>query len=163
MTRPSPRKVGKALPLRVVRAALKADRDRLIRLVVDYTKKERANVDVGEPEMVKAWLALNAAAEAAGKLPISPHVWEVALEDGSVAAIVPDNDHAHAVVAEGRQVAVYTLDEIARFLSIYPAIAKAKLTFPGSTVTAVRRSVDDPLLAIHDTQADLNDPVPDLS
>jgi len=113
--------------------------------------------------MVKAWLALNAAAEAAGKLPISPHVWEVALEDGSVAAIVPDNDHAHAVVAEGRQVAVYTLDEIARFLSVYPAIAKAKLTFPGATVTAVRRSVDDPLLAIHDTQADLNDPVPDLS
>ena len=56
--RPSPRKVGKALPLRVVRAALKADRDRLIRLVVDYTKKERANVDVGEPEMVKAWLAI---------------------------------------------------------------------------------------------------------
>lgn len=113
--------------------------------------------------MVKAWLALNAAAEAAGKLPISPHVWEVALEDGSVAAIVPDNDHAHAVVAEGRQVAVYTLDEIARFLSVYPAIAKAKLTFPGSTVTAVSRSVDDPLLAIHDTQADLNDPVPDLA
>lgn len=113
--------------------------------------------------MVKAWLALNAAAEAAGKLPISPHVWEVALEDGSVAAIVPDNDHAHAVVAEGRQVAVYTLDEIARFLSVYPAIAKAKLTFHGSMVTAVSRSVDDPLLAIHDTQADLNDPVPDLA
>lgn len=113
--------------------------------------------------MVKAWLALNAAAEAAGKLPISPHVWEVALEDGSVAAIVPDNDHAHAVVAEGRQVAVYTLDEIARFLSVYPAIAKAKLTFPGATVTAVRRSVDDPLDAIHDTQVDLNDPVPDLA
>jgi hypothetical protein len=42
----------------VVRAALKADRDRLIRLVIDYTKKERANVDVGEPEMVKAWLAI---------------------------------------------------------------------------------------------------------
>ena len=113
--------------------------------------------------MVKAWLALNAAAEAAGKLPISPHVWEVVLEDGSVAAIVPDNDHAHAVVAEGRQVAVYTLDEIARFLSVYPAIAKAKLTFPGSMVTAVSRSVDDPLLAIHDTQADLNDPIPDLA
>lgn len=112
--------------------------------------------------MVKAWLALNAAAEAAGKLPISPHVWEIALEDGSVAAVVPDNDHAHAVVAEGRRVAVYTLDEIGRFLSVYPAIAKAKLMFPGSTVTAVRRSVDDPLLEIHDTQSDLNDPVPDL-
>lgn len=121
------------------------------------------NVRRESMRMVKAWLALNAAAEAAGKLPISPHVWEVALEDGSVAAIVPDNDHAHAVVAEGRQVAVYTLDEIARFLSVYPAIAKAKLTFPGSMVTAVRRSVDDPLDAIHDTQADLNDPVPDLS
>ena len=63
MTRPSPRKVGKALPLRVVRAALKADRDRLIRLVVDYTKKERANVEFVVPtgnfgNIFAGWLLL---------------------------------------------------------------------------------------------------------
>lgn len=113
--------------------------------------------------MVKAWLALDGAALSAGHAPLSPQVWEIALEDGSVAAVVPNNDHAHAVNASGRQLAVYTLDEIAKLLSNYHGIAKAKLTFPGATVTAVRRSVDDPLDAIHDTHADLNDPVPDLA
>jgi hypothetical protein len=66
------------------------------------------------------------------------------------------------VVAEGRQVAVYTLEEVARVLAAYPDIAKAKLTFPGATITAVRRQVDDPLDGIHDTEASLDDPMPDL-
>ena len=84
--------------------------------------------------MVTAWLALDRAATAAGKATISPHVWEVALTDGTVAAIVPSDDHARAVMAEGRAVAVYTLDEIARFPSAYPDVARAKLTFPGGEV-----------------------------
>ena len=54
----------------------------------------------------------------AGKVPLAVTVWEIALEDGSVAAIVPDNDHAHAVVGEGRDVRVFTLDEIGHLLSI---------------------------------------------
>jgi hypothetical protein len=58
--------------------------------------------------------------------------WLVALADGTVAAIVPSDDHARAVIAEGRAVAVNTLDEIARLLSAYPDIAKAKLIFPGA-------------------------------
>ena len=67
--------------------------------------------------MVKAWLALDAAATAAGKAPLSPLVWEVPLgSDLGLAAIVPSDDHAAAVRAEGRQVTVYTLEEIARFL-----------------------------------------------
>lgn len=113
--------------------------------------------------MVKAWQALDREATAGGKTPLAPQVWEVALENGSVAAIVPTNDHAHAVVAEGRQLAVYTLDEIGRLLSNYPEIAKAKAVFPGATVTAIRRSVEDPLDAIHDTDAPLDDPMPDLT
>lgn len=110
--------------------------------------------------MVKAWFALDAAAVAAGKEVLSKQVWEIALTDGSVAAIVPSDDHARAVNAEGRQLAVYTLDEIARLLSNYPEIAKAKLVFPGATVTAVNRSVDDPLDAIHDSDEKLDDPIP---
>jgi hypothetical protein len=70
---------------------------------------------------------------------LSPLVWEVALADGSVAVIVPSDDHARAVIAEGRAVAVYTLDEIARFLSAYPDVAQVKLTFPGAEVTAIRK------------------------
>jgi hypothetical protein len=107
--------------------------------------------------MVAAWQALDRAATAAGKIPLAPTVWEIPLEDGTVAAIVPDNAQAHAVVGEGRKVSVFTLEEIGRLLSNYPDIAKAKLTFPGATITAVRRSVDDPLGAIHDTDLPLDE------
>ena len=109
--------------------------------------------------MVAAWMALDRAAEAAGALELNPVVWEVPLADGSVAAIVGDDAHAHHVTAEGRKVSVFTLEEIGRLLSNYPDIAKAKLTFPGATITAVRRSVEDPLKAIHDTQEPLNDEI----
>jgi hypothetical protein len=110
--------------------------------------------------MVAAWLALDRAAVSNGKAPISPLVWEVPLEDGSVAAIVRDYADAHAVVAEGRKVSVFTLEEIARLLSNYPDIAKAKLVFPGAEITAIRhRSVDDPLKGIHDTDLPLDDPI----
>ena len=111
--------------------------------------------------MVTACLALDKAATAAGKPAISPLVWEVALADGTVAAIVPSDSHARAVIAEGRAVAVYTLDEIARFLSAYPDIAKAKLIFPGAEVTKVSKSISDPLDAIRDGVS-LNDPLDDM-
>jgi hypothetical protein len=110
--------------------------------------------------MVKAWLALDAAATAAGKSGLAPVVWEVALEDGTVAAIVRSDEDAAAVQAEGRQVAVYSLEEIGRFLSAYPDVAKAKVTFPGAEVTQVARSVSDPLDAIADSKDDLDDPIP---
>jgi hypothetical protein len=84
------------------------------------------------------------------------------LADGSVAAIVPDHARAAMVNGEGRQVAVYTLDEIGRLLSNYPEVAKAKLVFPGATVTEVRRSVSDPLSEVWDTKETLDDPIPDL-
>ena len=100
--------------------------------------------------MVTAWLALDRAATAAGKGPLSPKVWEVALADGTIAAIVPSDDHARAVIAEGRAVTVYTLDEIGRLLSAYSGIARAKLTFPGAEVTAISKSISDPLDAIRE-------------
>ncbi len=112
--------------------------------------------------MTAAWLKLDALAAEAGKQPLAPQVWEIPLEDGSVAAIVPTYGHARLVSAEDRQVSVYTLEEIGRLLSAYPDIAKAKLIFPGATITAVRRQVDDPLDGIHDTAAGLDDPMPDL-
>jgi hypothetical protein len=111
--------------------------------------------------MVTAWLTLDKAATTAGKAAISPLVWEVALANGTVAAIVPSDDHAHAVVAEGRAVAVYTLDEIARLLSAYPDIARAKLIFPGAEITKVNRSISDPMHAVRDA-VNLNDPLATL-
>jgi hypothetical protein len=110
--------------------------------------------------MVNAWLALDRAAVAAGKQPLAPEVWEVALADGRVAAIVPTGDHAAKVNADGREVVVYTLDEIGRLLSAYPDIAVVKATFPGATVTAINRTVEDPLDAIADTADALDEPLP---
>jgi hypothetical protein len=111
--------------------------------------------------MVNAWMALDRAAESAGASKLAREVWEVVLEDGSVAAIVADTAHAKLVVGEGRQVAVYTLDEIGRLLSAYPQIAQAKLVFPGAEVTEIRkRSIEDPLNAVRDTEQGLDDPIP---
>lgn len=110
--------------------------------------------------MVTGWLALDKAATAAGKATLPPTVWEVALEDGTVAAIVPTPDHARGVERDGRKLAVFTLDEIARMLSAWQDTAAVKLQWPGATVEAVRRTVPDPLDAIHDTQDPLDDPMP---
>lgn len=109
--------------------------------------------------MVKAWLALDRAAIAAGKGGLSPQVWEVALEDGTVAAIVPDDATARAVYADGRKVAVYTLDEIARLLASFPSLARAKQTWPGASVTKISRSVTDALDGIVDSDAPLDDEI----
>lgn len=113
--------------------------------------------------MINAWRALDAAAEAAGACKQSPLVWEVALADGSVAAIVPDDGDAKWVIAdEGRAIVVYSLEEIGRLLSAFPNIAQAKAVFPGATVTAVRKSIDDPLDGLRDSKADLDDPIDDI-
>jgi hypothetical protein len=140
----------------------KFDRQRyLINQAIWHGDLEQVRRESGR--MVSAWMALDRAATAAGKEPLSPQVWEIPLEDGSVAAIVPSIEHAKVVTAEGRQVSVFTLEEIARLLSGYPDIAKAKLVFPGATVTAVRRQVDDPLLAFRDSDEPLDDAIPDLA
>ena|SRR5215207_2097869 len=111
--------------------------------------------------MVKAWRALDKAATEAGKAPLDPQVWEVALDDGGVAAIVPTNAHAGLVRAEGRKVAVYTLEDVARLLSHDRAIVTAKLVFPGATVTAVRKQPSDPLDAFDNSAQGLDDPLDD--
>ena len=115
-------------------------------------------VRVQSARMAFAWQALDRAANAEAALPLLPLVWEVALENGTVAAIVPDAINARRVVAEGRQLAVYTLEEIARLLSHYPQIAEAKAVWPGATVEAVRRP-SDPLDAFPDTAGGLDDPI----
>ena len=139
----------------------KFDRQRyLLNQAIWHGELEAVRREAGR--MVNAWFALDRAATAAGKQPLDPQVWEVTLADGSVAAIVPDNASAHRVVNDGRKLAVYTLDEIGRMLSHWQQANVAKLVFPGAEVTAVRKSVDDPLNAIHDTDEPLDDPVSDV-
>jgi hypothetical protein len=100
--------------------------------------------------MVIAWRALDRAAEAAGASGLATGVWEVALPDGTVAAIVHDRADARNVINEGRQVVVYTLDEIAVMLGNYREVVKVKQEFPGSTVEAIRRTIGDPLDGFRD-------------
>lgn len=118
-------------------------------------------VRVQSARMVRAWTALDQAATIAGKTRLDPDlVWEVTLGNGSVAAIVPDAAHAGSVHADGRQVAVYTLDEIGRLLTNASDVTRAKQIWPGATVVGVPRTVGDPLDAIHDTAAGLDDDCP---
>lgn len=101
--------------------------------------------------MIKAWTALDRAAEAAGADPRPQEVWEcVGPTSGAVYAIVRQSSDARGLKADGRHVNVYTLDEIARLLDGFPAIVKAKQVFPGATVTKVRTVISDPLDAIGD-------------
>ena len=99
--------------------------------------------------MQAAWRAADAAATGAGASILPADVWEVTLDDGSVAAIVRDEAEIGLVAAEGRQVAVYTLAEVGRLLSKFPALTTAKRIWPGATVTALRHAPRDPLEAWH--------------
>lgn len=95
--------------------------------------------------MQSAWRAADAAATEAGASTLPTEVWEVVLDDGSVAAIVKEASEVGLVAAEGRQVAVYSLAEVGRLLSRFPALTTAKRIWPGATVTALRNAPRDPL------------------
>jgi len=112
--------------------------------------------------MIAAWKRLDAEAAANGKQQLHPLVWEVTVGEGDsayVAAIVPDNTHAKYVLASGRKVVVYTLEEIAKLIQAMPAVMRVKEAFPGAEVAASRKSIDDPLGAIHDTERPLDEEI----
>lgn len=140
---------------------LKWGRDRL-RLLVDPSLREKFDRQryltsqarwTGDLEdvrreagrMVKAWKALDKAATDAGAEVLDPAIWEVALEDGTVATIVRDPQLTNRVMAEGRRINVYTLEEIGHMISAFPAVAKAKELFPGAEVIKTKTRVSDPL------------------
>ena len=118
---------------------------------------ELEDVRVQSQRMVNAWRALDQAAEAAGAEKLNPAIMEVVLDSGVVAAIVPDLHHAQFVKREDRRMDVYTLEEIGRLLSGFPALAKIKESFPGAEVVRCKRSIDDPLDAIADTAEGLEE------
>jgi hypothetical protein len=112
--------------------------------------------------MVNAWIALDRAAEAAGAFKLPAGVWEVTLEDGTVAVL---SRYRGAVRTrerdpDGRQVVHYSLDEIGTMLSHYREVTQAKEVWPGATVEAIRRTIDDPLDGFRDGR-NLDDPITD--
>lgn len=107
--------------------------------------------------MAKATMAVSRAAEAAGAVPLDPEqVWEIGLKDGTVVVLCRSVEQAHRAVSDGRKGAVYSLDEIAELLSHYREVVRAKLTWPGATVTGARRPTD-PLPAIREHDDTLED------
>jgi len=122
----------------------KFDRQRYL-LNAAVTKGQLDDVIREAARMSAAWRKLDAVA-AAIDIPLSPDVWEVTLQDGTVAAIVPDA--SHRITPDGRQRVVYSLDEIGRILSHYREATSAKLAFPGAIVTRVEKTIRDPLDAI---------------
>ena len=112
--------------------------------------------------MASAWRVLDQAAEAAHASELHPLVWELALEDGTVVALVRHREDARHVVAEGRQVIVMDLDEIGLMISNYREVVDVKITFPGAEVTAIRRTISDPLDRLVDSETSLDDEIPDF-
>jgi len=149
-----------------------------LRLLVDATLREKFdrqrflynsaihhgtldNVLIETRRMTAAWQALDRAAEAAGAPKLSPVVWEVALADGTVAALVRSYEDGAEINRE-RRLVVYTLEEIGRMLDNYRQVVDTKLVFPGTTVTAIRRlSIEDPLQGIPDGVS-LDDTIDDI-
>jgi hypothetical protein len=70
--------------------------------------------------MVRAWGALEVAAAEGGHREVAPWVWEVRLNDGSVAAFVQTTAEASRVIADGRYLKVFTLAEVGALIDIIP-------------------------------------------
>lgn len=121
---------------------------------------ELADVTREARRMAAAWRALDKAAQASQAPQRPADVWEVALPDNRVVAIVRTVEDAKKVLADGRHVDVYTLEEIAQLIHGFPQIAKIKMTFPGATVERVRTRIEDPLNAVKDSKAPIDDPMP---
>ena len=113
-----------------------------------------------------AWSVLDGAASAASEGEehvLSPEVWEVRLEDGTVAAIVKTNEEAHAIAGDGRGWAVYTLEEISRSAIPLPRHRPRQAVLPLAPPsrrwpqTKLIRSIASPI-----PPPGLDDPIEDL-
>lgn len=123
---------------------------------------ELEDVRTQSQRMMTAWKALDAAAEAAGVEPLAADVWETTLADGTVLAIVRDPMQAGLVKPEGRAVAVWSLEEVARVIGArYAEVGAVAQFFPGVQVTRTSGVIADPLNAFPDARAKLDDPLPD--
>jgi len=133
----------------------KFDRQRFL-LNQALARGELEDVRREAQRMATAWRALDKRATATGQKILPPTVWEVALPDGTVAAIVREPELAQDVLAEGRDVRVYTLEEIGELLHGFPALVKAKAIFPGATVERIQQYRGDPLDAMPDFLAPID-------
>lgn len=128
---------GRVNPMLLARFRAQQERWRVtLRTAWDAEFLSRDMLDAVEQKagaMQRGWIALDANAEEAGERPIAPWVWEVRLEDGSIAAFVQTDAEVGKVMAEGRHVHVYTATEVGCLISLLPqSIQMAKQEFPGA-------------------------------
>lgn len=107
-------------------------------IVEEATGGSIANVDYEAGRMVNAWKALDAAAVAAGALPLSPRTLEGRLPDGRLLVVCSDLTDAHRIAGDNRAATVWTMDEIARVLFLFEMTNDAKRIWPGATVVEAR-------------------------
>lgn len=116
--------------------------------------------------MMTALRTLDKRATAANQKPIDPTVWEVRLENGTVAAIVKEPDATDRVIDDGRYVIVYTLEEIGKLISADSFLLTAKEIFPGAEVVKVNMKINDPFNAMagidNDGIFDISAPIDDV-
>lgn len=86
----------------------------------------------------RGWQALDQAAIDAGHKPLEPDVWETALPDGRVLAVVRSQAEAHKVAHERRGIVIYTLEEVARLAMANDLVSRIKSEFPTAEVVGVR-------------------------
>lgn len=84
--------------------------------------------------MKQLWRIADAQATEDGHAPLSPDVWEVRCDDGTVLAICRTNAEAIAAQREGRATVAYDLTEVARLLRRVEIVDAIKREFPGATV-----------------------------
>jgi hypothetical protein len=138
------------------------DRQRYLLNQAIWHGQDLEQVKVQSARMCRAWCALNDKAEELGARPLDPECWEVAFGPGAVAGVAiicRDGYDASKVDIAGRCATVYTLEEIARLLELFPTVAAVKKFYPGARVEAVRHTVQDPLDAFPGSERDLDAPL----
>jgi hypothetical protein len=108
--------------------------------------------------MFAAWFALDKAASIANDPPNDENVWETTFSDGTVCAIVRTSAEAHKVIADGRKVAVYTLEEVSTLLESHSLVNAVKKAFEGARVEKATQTPGDPLNAFSDSRRPIDEP-----
>jgi hypothetical protein len=89
------------------------------------------------PKIITAWDFMDREAASLGASELSPVVWEARTPCGTVIAVVRTAAEAHAVAREGRDVRIYTMEELARILPQFFLVNQIKDAFPAAKVDRV--------------------------
>lgn len=104
--------------------------------------------------MIRGWQTLDKAAVEAGAQPLDPQTWEIQLPDGRVIAFCRHLHDSFHVARSGRNIEIWTPEEIVRVITAYPEIALAKSVFPGATVVSMKPKRLEDLPPLEDPEAE---------